>query len=95
MARNDNKNTTARVTGADVATIEVSVVEGIDRIAREDWNALLTEDDTPFVDWDWLFAMENSKSAVRASGWGPCHLTIHRGKSLIAACAGRRAIYAA
>src|SRR6201981_1034216 len=86
MARNDNKNTTARDTGADTATIEVSVVEGIDRIVREDWNALLAENDGPFVDWDWLFAMENSKSAVRASGWGPCHLTIHRGKSLIAAC---------
>src|SRR6201998_2751841 len=86
MARNDNKKTTARDTGTDAATIEVSVVEGIDRIAREDWNALLTEDDSPFVDWDWLFAMENSKSAVRASGWGPCHLTIYRGKTLIAAC---------
>ena len=76
MARNDNKNTAARDASADTATIEVTVVEGIDRIVREDWNALLAEDDSPFVDWDWLFAMENSKSAVRASGWGPCHLTI-------------------
>src|ERR1700751_362288 len=87
MTRNDNnKNTSARDNGAEAATIEVSIVEGIDRIVGEDWNALLAEDDSPFVDWDWLFAMENSKSAVRASGWGPCHLTIHRGKSLIAAC---------
>ena len=84
MARNDNKNTTARDASADTATIEVTVVEGIDRIVREDWNGLLAEDDSPFVDWDWLFAMENSKSAVRASGWGLSE--IHRGKSLIAAC---------
>jgi uncharacterized protein len=87
MARHDNKDTTARGDArADATAIEVAVVEGIDRIAREDWNALLADDDSPFVDWDWLFAMENSKSAVRASGWGPCHLAIHRGRKLIAAC---------
>jgi predicted N-acyltransferase len=84
MARHDNKDT-VREEDTDAAAVEVAVVEGIDRIAREDWNALLAEDDSPFVDWDWLFAMENSRSAARSSGWGPCHLTIHRGKTLIAA----------
>ena len=59
------------VMGEEVATIEVAVVEGIERIAREEWNALLADDDSPFVDWDWLFAMEHSKSAVRSSGWAP------------------------
>src|ERR1700737_5100156 len=86
MARHDNKDTTAKNAAASAAASEVDVGEGIDRIAREDWNALLAEDDSPFVDWDWLFAMENSKSAARASGWGPCHLAIRRGESLIAAC---------
>src|ERR1700687_4658569 len=85
MSRHDNKDGTAQNAAAGEAAIEVDVVEGIDRIAREDWNALLAEDDSPFVDWDWLFAMENSKSAARASGWGPCHLAIRRGESLIAA----------
>src|SRR5260221_9552195 len=86
MSRHDNKDGTAQNAGADGAAIEVAVIEGIDRIARDDWNALLAESDSPFVDWDWLFAMENSKSAGRTSGWGPCHLAIHRGKTLIAAC---------
>ncbi len=72
----------------EAATIEVEVVEGIERIAREDWNALVGAEDSPFVDWDWLFAMEHSKSAVRASGWAPCHLVIRHGKArrIVAAC---------
>lgn len=72
----------------EAATVEVEVVEGIERIPREEWNALAGADESPFLDWDWLFAMEHSKSAVRASGWGPCHLAIRQGKSrrLVAAC---------
>ena len=86
MARHDNKDAAAHDADGKASTIEVAVIEGIDRIAREDWNALLADDDGPFVDWDWLFAMENSRSAARAGGWAPCHLAIHRGKKLIAAC---------
>jgi uncharacterized protein len=86
MARHDNKDAAARDADGKTTTVEVSVVEGIDRFAREDWNTLLADDDGPFLDWDWLFAMENSRSAARASGWAPCHLAIHRGKKLIAAC---------
>lgn len=72
----------------EASTIEVALVEGIDRIPREEWNALLREGDSPFVDWDWLFALEHSKSAVRARGWAPCHLVIRGGKAdkLVAAC---------
>jgi predicted N-acyltransferase len=85
MARHESKRITSSENGAH-ASPTIEVVEGIDRIAREDWNALLAPDDTPFVEWDWLFAMEHSKSAARASGWSPCHLVIHRGRSLVAAC---------
>jgi predicted N-acyltransferase len=67
--------------------IEVAVVEGIAKIAREDWNALVRDDDSPFVDWDWLHAMEASKSAIRNTGWAPYHLVIRdNGKKIIAAC---------
>ncbi len=85
MARRNEKRT-GEGNGAESAAIEIAVLEGIDRVAREDWNALLEADDSPFVDWDWLFAMEHSKSAARASGWSPCHLAIFRGKTLVAAC---------
>ena len=67
--------------------IEVAVVEGIARIPREDWNALLSDDDSPFVDWDWLHAMEASRSATRNTGWAPYHLVIRdSGKKILAAC---------
>ena len=85
MARRDQRGKDEG-NGAEAETIEIAVLEGIDRVAREDWNALLEQDDSPFVDWDWLFAMEHSKSAARASGWSPCHLAIFRGKTLVAAC---------
>jgi predicted N-acyltransferase len=67
---------------------ELSMVERISAIAREDWNALLTPDDSPFVDWDWLHAMEESKSAVRKTGWAPYHLVLRAGSTrrIVAAC---------
>jgi uncharacterized protein len=59
-----------------------------DRIAdvpRAAWNALLTPDDTPFVDWRFLEALEASGSAVSEAGWWPRHLTLWRGDRLVAA----------
>ncbi len=68
--------------------LEVSVVEGIAKIAREDWNALVNETDSPFVDWSWLHAMEASRSATRSTGWAPYHLILRDGdrKQIVAAC---------
>jgi uncharacterized protein len=71
-----------------VGAIEISIVERMRAIARDDWNALLAPDDTPFVDWDWLSSMEESQSAVRKTGWNPYHLVV-RSKAdnrIIAAC---------
>ena len=42
--------------------LDVAIVEGIEKIPREAWDGLLAPDDSPFVEWDWLFAMENSGS---------------------------------
>ena len=53
---------------------DIAVVERIRDVPREEWNALLAPDDSPFLDWDWLWAMEESKSAARNTGWSPCHL---------------------
>jgi len=39
-------------------------------------DALLAPDDSPFLDWDWLCAMEESKSAARKTGWVPHHLVV-------------------
>jgi predicted N-acyltransferase len=67
---------------------EVSIVEGITKIPREEWDAILADDDSPFLEWDWLAAMENSGSAVRTTGWAPFHIVVraHPGKRIVAAC---------
>ncbi|MGH7935224.1 MAG: peptidogalycan biosysnthesis protein, partial [Candidatus Binataceae bacterium] len=66
--------------------VEVAVIERIRDIPRAAWNTLLSPDDSPFVDWDWLFAMEESKSAARSTGWSPCHMVIRAGGKIAAAC---------
>jgi predicted N-acyltransferase len=68
--------------------IEIATVERIRDIARDDWNALLALDDTPFLDWDWLSAMEESQSAARKTGWAPYHLVarVRSSKQIVAAC---------
>ncbi len=68
--------------------IEISSVERMRDLPRTEWNALLAPDDTPFVDWDWLCAMEESKSATRKTGWAPYHLVARERASqrLVAAC---------
>jgi len=60
----------------DSATrLDVAIVEGIEKIPREAWDGLLAPDESPFVEWDWLFAMEHSGSAARKTGMGavPSH----------------------
>jgi len=68
--------------------LEVEVIEGIEKIPREDWNALLASDDSPFLDWDWLFAMEKSGCAARRTGWAPFHIVVRERKhrTILAAC---------
>src|SRR6266481_9459881 len=68
--------------------LDVAIVEGIDKISRDAWNNLLAPDDSPFVEWDWLRAMEQSGSAARDTGWAPYHLIVRQGpkKQIVAAC---------
>ena len=67
--------------------IHIEVVESIAKIAREDWNALASDDDSPFVDWDWLHAMEAAKCATRQTGWAPYHLVVRdASEKILAAC---------
>ncbi|MBV8772532.1 MAG: GNAT family N-acetyltransferase [Deltaproteobacteria bacterium] len=56
--------------------LELAVVEQMRDIARDEWNALLAADDSPFLEWEWLRAMEDSKSAARKTGWAPYHLIV-------------------
>ena len=65
--------------------MELRVYDAIARIPQPDWDALLDGESTPFVRWHWLEAMEASGCATAKTGWQPCHLSLWRGKALVAA----------
>ena len=68
--------------------IEIAIVERMRDVERDDWNSLLALDDSPFLDWDWLVAMEESQSAARKTGWAPYHLVarVKPDRRIVAAC---------
>src|SRR5271157_1589179 len=75
--------------GPGASTVEV--VDGITKVPREAWNSLLAPDDSPFLEWDWLRAMEDSRSAAANTGWAPYHMIVRAGGdraggALAAAC---------
>ncbi len=57
-------------------------LSGLDPAA---WNAL-AGDDLPFLEWEWLAALEESGCVARKTGWHPQHLTLWNGKRLVGAC---------
>lgn len=65
--------------------LRVQVLESIADVPRQAWDALAGDEPLPFVRWDWLNALEESGSASPDTGWEPSHLTLWRGKTLVAA----------
>jgi len=57
----------------------------IAEISQAEWDALAIPLKTPFLEWEWLNNIETSGSATPRTGWQPYHLTVRRGKELIAA----------
>ncbi|MBO9999783.1 MAG: N-acetyltransferase [Cyanobacteria bacterium SID2] len=57
----------------------------IAEIPKSEWDALAQPLSTPFFEWDWLHDLEASGSATGKAGWMPCHLTVWRDRSLVAA----------
>ena len=54
-------------------------------VPRDAWNALIG-DGSPFLEWDWLSALEESGAVCPETGWLPQHLTVWDGDRLIGAC---------
>ncbi len=66
-------------------SLELRVVERIGQIPAEEWNALVREDASPFVEHAWLDCLEESQSVGGRSGWLPRHLVLYDGKEVVAA----------
>ena len=61
------------------------VVHSLRDVPRPVWDALVG-DGSPFLEWDWLTAMEDSGAAAAETGWMPRHLTLWDRDRLAAAC---------
>src|SRR5215469_15510053 len=70
--------------------LTLRVLSQIDEVDGASWNALLDPQASPFVDWRWLSALERSGCASPRNGWTPRHLTLFRGKELVAAAPAYR-----
>lgn len=66
-------------------SLEVRLHARIDEIGEAAWDALLTDDSSPFVEWGWLEALERSGCVTPKRGWLPRHVGVWRGDRLIAA----------
>ncbi|HYR55716.1 MAG TPA: GNAT family N-acetyltransferase [Myxococcaceae bacterium] len=64
---------------------QLRVHSAISEVPRDAWNALLDEESIPFLEWQWLEALEESGSVSPRTGWHPRHLTLWRGSRLVAA----------
>jgi predicted N-acyltransferase len=66
--------------------VRVAVLQGVRDVAPEAWDALVGEDGSPFLEWAWLSALEESEAASAETGWLPQHLTLWDGDRLVGAC---------
>jgi predicted N-acyltransferase len=66
-----------------VATIELA--EGVSALPRAEWDALVG-DGSPFLEWAWLAALEESGAVGAETGWLPRPLVAREGGRLVAAC---------
>ena len=61
------------------------VLERVREVPRETWDALLTDDSSPFVEHTWLDCLEEAGCTGGETGWIPAHLSLWKGDALVAA----------
>ncbi|MDR2210060.1 MAG: GNAT family N-acetyltransferase [Spirochaetaceae bacterium] len=49
------------------------------------WNGMVSQDAIPFLEWEWLAALEKSGSISLKTGWQPLHLSLWKKERLLAA----------
>jgi predicted N-acyltransferase len=63
---------------------ELRIIERVRDVPQATWDALLGEDSSPFVEWTWLDALEETGCVGNETGWTPAHLSLWRGGDLLA-----------
>ena len=59
---------------ANALSFSVTLLSSIRDASRREWDALAAQDESPFLEWDWLHALEASGCACAETGWRPHHL---------------------
>jgi len=62
----------------------VRVLERVGDLPSAAWNALVGDESSPFVEHEWLDALEQSGCVGGSTGWVPLHLSCWRGAELVA-----------
>jgi hypothetical protein len=65
--------------------LEIALVARLADVGRDEWNALVGPDGSPFLEWDWLSSLEESGCVRNTTGWAPHHITVRDGGRLVAA----------
>jgi predicted N-acyltransferase len=63
---------------------ELRIVQRVREIPRDQWDALVGPEGSPFVEWTWLDALEETGCVGGESGWTPAHLTLWQDQKLVA-----------
>ncbi len=59
----------------DINNFDFKFITSIEQISRDDWNSLL-QTDYPFIQYEYLYALESSGCVCPESGWQPNHLIV-------------------
>ncbi len=65
-------------------TDAVRVLETVREVPRDAWDALVG-DESPFLEWEWLAALEDGRTVRRETGWLPQHVTLWDDERLVGA----------
>lgn len=60
------------------------VLQRVGDIPKSKWNALVGDESSPFVEHEWLDALEESGCVGGSTGWSPLHLSLWREDELVA-----------
>ena len=64
---------------------KIELARSMSEVDREQWSSLLGPDGSPFLEWDWLAALEEAGCVRPETGWAPHHVTVRDRGRLIAA----------
>ncbi len=65
---------------AETVELSLSIVDGLSKVDRMAWNAIANPQGLPydpFLDWDFLEAVESTGCATAKTGWSPRHVLAH------------------